>query len=167
MTETVSTTSVYADVWRALFRLLDGTVWPAVDVPGVAPPKVFLTGFDKDGPRKENVVVITDDDNGGAESQEWGPIGRMARDELMSTRLYLDTRIPNRDQFQALDRIEQLTKTVEQLIRTTVRPAVVPFELQGRMKWWAVGSVSSKVGKLDQGGFAARSFITVNVNARV
>lgn len=166
MTGTRPYTSVYADTWRALHRLLSNVPWPAPPV-SAPPMRVFLGSFDKDNEPLEGVLLVMSTIKAPRESQDWALIGRRGRNETFATDIEVGTFLRGRKADEALDRLEELTAAIEQLIVVTTDPTQHPEELAGRMAWWEVANVDPVVGPLVDGGFGGWATITIAVNARI
>lgn len=156
-------TSLYADTWRALYRLLCEAPWPGppVDAPGM---RVFLGGFGKNDEPLEAAMVVLDTINS---AQDWAALGRRSRDEEFATRVEVGTRLRNRTASETLDRLEELSAVVEQTITLTADTSSQPAEVAGRMVWWQVAQIEPVVGPLADGGFGGFARITIAVKARI
>lgn len=119
---TFLTSAVY-DVWRLLTRLMNETDWPAIveNQDGVAvwfgDPTVDLDA-DADIPASvEKVVVVPAID---VAEQQYGPIGKLARNETFNCLIVAMSAVPGFTAVQAADRLEQITATIENRIRSVL-----------------------------------------------
>ena len=155
-------TSIYADVWRALYRLLTTASWPSAGVPNVAPVIGYLGGWGKDTEPVEGALVVTAAKS--PDTQDW-VVSNAGRDEVFSTDVEIKTAIRNRTAGQALDRLEQLTIVFEQLISAGIRTP--PVEVKSRGWWWGITGMECVVWPLADGGYGAAAKFTITVQARV
>lgn len=157
-------TSVYADVWRALYRLGNEAVWPNPVAAGAKPMAAFLGGWGKDAEPVEGMLVVTSVKP--VDNQSWVTTN-FGRDEQFATEVEIKTALRGRDQFQALDRLEQLTIVFEQIVLTGTRRATQPVEVKSLAWWWGITAMETVVWPLVDGGYGAAARFTITVTARI
>lgn len=129
------TTSAVYTVWRVLTAGIKTLTFPPPPEGGdAAGPYVWfgdpsrLTAQEPDTPGGEGipaspqefVVVVSEVET---PSIDWGPIGNYAREEKWRTKIRCKSAIPGRTALQTIDRLEQLTATVEAYIRSEMQAA--------------------------------------------
>lgn len=148
------TSSIYT-VWRCLTRLLGEAQFPVSEQnpdnvvtyfgdPDLVPPRVEMSN--------ERVVVAP---AVGSTNEEWGPVGRLARNENFVAFLYAVTAVPGRDEEQARDRLEEITSVIEQTIRAVNagrRTGSTPAEFEVYQDWQIeVGGLTPLVATTSEG----------------
>lgn len=160
-----TSTSIYANTWRAIYRLLNEQSWPAGGSNGV---KVFACSYGQDGPPDENVLLLTEPSEGS--DQVWGPVGEHRKDESFLVNLEVNTVYPWPSWEKALDRLEAITAVIEQMFhstnRTAQRAANVP-ELAAVLKGWSVVNVNPQIIPMADGTFGGGALMQVRVDARI
>jgi hypothetical protein len=162
---TGTSTSIYANAWRAIYRLLGEESWPDITKPSGF---VFGCTYGNTQVPDESVLVVTtpDDDI----NQMWGPIGELRRDETFTVQILVSTFRPHMTWLKALDRLEQLTSVVEQMIHRTARvqdrASTLP-ELAGVLKTWSIVRAIPEVLPMSNGKYGAMADIRVLVEARI
>lgn len=165
---TPNTSAVYT-AWRTLTRVLQAAQWP--NIPENTDGVMVFFG-DPDAPPTnmaatwERVAVIPAID---APDQEWGPIGRGARDERFRLVVHIVTMVPGQTEDQAVARLEELTSCCELAIRDTliIDPTQRPDEFSIYPMWvWATMSTIPLL-TITPDGIAGRAEITVDCLFRI
>lgn len=118
-----NTSSIYT-VWRTITRLLAEADFPAVSA-NADRVAVWLGDYDMppESVSLSNERVVVAPFVLGPDDQ-WGPIGNGAREESYQAFVYCVTAIPGQTTEEAVDRLEELTATVEAVIRTIASTAI-------------------------------------------
>jgi hypothetical protein len=163
---TAQATAVYANTWRAVFRLLNEEPWPTAR--SAQKVKVFACSFGTTGPPAESILMLTEPGDDG--EQDWAPFGEHAKNDSFVVTLEVATMLPHATWLDALARLEELTSTIEQIFhrtnRTAQRAALVP-ELAAVMKSWSVVQIVPQVVPMASGKFGAGAQIRIQVEARI
>lgn len=113
---TPNTSAVYT-VWRTLQRLLTETSWPTA----TQNPNGVVTYFGDPDLAPNNLATTTERvvlaSGISLADESWAAIGRYARNENFTAYVYVVTAIPGRTAEEARDRLEELTATLEMLVR--------------------------------------------------
>ncbi len=156
-------TSIWADSWRAVGRLLAEQNWPAP--PGSSKGvKVFVGGFGKEGVPDESVLLVTETID---DEQSWGNLGEQRRDETFMLQLDVATMLPHRTWEEATVRTEAIVAVIERMFHRTARQEAHPPELKGRLVKWEVTRVAPLVGVMTSGAFFGSAVLLVKVSARI
>ena len=161
-------TSVFAASWRALYRILGATSWPAVPTINDQEIGVYLRGTGKDDPLESVIVQTIAQSN---DSINWAELGALDRDEQLTVPIRVDTTLRNRTEDQVTDRLEALVATVEQTVWGACQIGAFPAEFAvngaSRLKWWRVAAITSEVYALEAGGCAGYADLTIAIQARL
>lgn len=160
---TATSTSIWADSWRAISRLLEEADWPAAPI-GTKPVKVFTSGFGKEELPDESILLITETID---DEQSWASLGEQRRNETFVVQIDVATLLAHRTWSAATDRLEQLVAVIERLFHQTARPQNHPAELAGRMVKWQVTRVAPQIGVQANGSFFGGAVLLVSIEARI
>lgn len=156
-------TSIWADAWRAVDRLLREQNWPAPpsNSKGV---KVFTSAFGKEGPPDESVLLITETIE---DEQSYAMLGEQRKDETFLLQIDVATMLPHKTWEEATARTEALVAVIERMFHRTTRVGAHPPELAGRLVKWEVTRVAPLVGVMTNGAFFGSAVLLVKVSARI
>lgn len=134
----VPNTSAVFTVWSTLTRLAKQVKFPHTNPPDLNADgvKVWFGDYDMPSPEQElstERVVIAPAVQ--VPDEEWGPIGRGARQERFNCFLYVVTAIPGRTELQAAARLEALTAPLQRMLADTLTPAGSPPEFDPFPMW--------------------------------
>jgi hypothetical protein len=158
----MSKSSLYADSLVALFEVLSAAPYPGREI------TVALGGFPGDNYPSEWVTVLTTAPID--EQQDWASVGCDSHDEQFLLTVDIGTVIPGRDPRDALDRLNELSSTVEAAVRGSSGAAgsTQPELIADRLMWWHPVAVDPWIGPRSDGeGYDASCAITVGVRARI
>lgn len=154
--------SVYARTLVAFYELLAGAAWPG-ERPMVAIGNFTENEHGTTDPA-EGVLVLT---SAPTDSQQnWASMTKDRQEEFTIT-VECVTTLPGRSLRETLERLEELTGTVEDVTRETADPELAGL-LSGVRMSWEVASVEPWLGPRAQGdGFDAACTLSIRVRARI
>lgn len=164
-------TSATYDVWVAATTLLQAVTFAAVPEGGGDGPYVWFgdpsqPSLDGGGNPPEPVEAVVVVGHIDSPAMEWGPIGQLAREEVWTFPIVVDTRIPGRSAAQARTRLAELTSAVEQAFRTW-HAGSPPAAFSVYSRWQvAVARVNPSILPAEH-GYIGSAEITVGCSFRI
>lgn len=155
------TSRIYA-VWKALHEALSFAEFSPAN--GQSPVILFGDPFGETESGREWIGIVFDIENA---DREWARMSPAGRDENFTVQVVVRSEVPGRTGAEVVDRLEELTNTIEGLFYDTETRAVAdPLSVAGVVNLSRVGTPRPEVRATDE-GYEGVAVVPISIQTRI